>query len=248
MSVKESAEKLGELIRESRKIVFFGGAGTSTESGIPDFRSAVGLYRTESGFEYPPETMLSRSFFDRSPEEFYAFYRAKMLHPNAKPNGAHRALARLEREGRLTGVITQNIDGLHQEAGSKRVIELHGSVLRNACMNCGAKYPLAAVQDSGDAVPRCPACGGIIKPDVVLYEESLDLAALEDSVRLLQSAELLLVGGTTLTVTPAAALVRYFRGSHLVLLNKTPTAYDRSADLVIRDNMGEVLEAAVSRL
>lgn len=241
----DSVRKLAELIRGAKRIVFFGGAGTSTESGIPDFRSATGLYQTKHGGKYPPETMLSRSFFDRHPEEFFAFYRSKMLHPQAKPNGAHRALVRLEREGKLGGIITQNIDGLHQAAGSRSVIELHGSVLRNTCMNCGAKHPLAAVVGSGTTVPHCPECGGIIKPDVVLYEESLDLAALEEAVRLLERAELLLVGGTSLTVNPAASLVRYFRGSHLALLNKTPTAYDRAADLVIRESIGEVLEEAV---
>ncbi|WP_058304306.1 NAD-dependent protein deacylase [Gorillibacterium timonense] len=241
----ESAEKLARIIQGAERIVFFGGAGTSTESGIPDFRSASGLYRTESGFEYPPETMLSRSFFDRHPDEFFAFYRAKMLHPDSKPSGAHRALARLEREGRLTGIITQNIDGLHQLAGSRRVVELHGSVLRNTCMNCGHKHPLSTVTGSSEIVPHCPACSGIIKPDVVLYEESLDLSTLEQAVQLLQEADLLMVGGTSLTVTPAAALVRYFRGNQLVLLNKTATAYDRAADLIIRDNMGEVLEVAV---
>ncbi|MEO3944623.1 NAD-dependent protein deacylase [Gorillibacterium sp. CAU 1737] len=258
-------------IQEAKRIVFFGGAGTSTESGIPDFRSAgrsednenavssrdgasapagerAGLFREESGFAYPAETILSRSFFDQNPETFYSFYRSKLLYPNAKPNGAHRALARLEEEGKLSGIITQNIDGLHQQAGSRKVIELHGTVLANTCLACGAKHPLKTVLDSPEVIPRCPQCGGLLKPDVVLYEESLDLDALERSVEWLQQADLLLIGGTSLTVTPAALLVRYYRGLHLVLLNKSSTPYDHKASLVIRDSIGQVLEAAVDSL
>ncbi|WP_438433117.1 NAD-dependent protein deacylase [Gorillibacterium sp. sgz500922] len=241
----DSVQRLAERIGRAKRIVFFGGAGTSTESGIPDFRSATGLYRTGGGTGYPPETMLSRSFFDRHPEEFFAFYRSKLLHPQAEPNGAHRALARLEGAGKLAGIITQNIDGLHQAAGSRRVVELHGSVLRNRCMSCGKPHPLAAIADGSEPIPRCSACGGIIKPEVVLYEENLDLGVLEEAVRLLQNADLLMVGGTSLTVNPAAALIGYYRDGPLAILNRTPTAYDRYAELVIREGIGDVLEAAV---
>ncbi|KAF4321951.1 hypothetical protein G195_004878 [Phytophthora kernoviae 00238/432] len=224
-----ATEQLAAWIKESSNIVFFGGAGTSTESGIPDFRSAAGLYQTEQHSPYPPEELLSRRFFDQHADIFYDFYRGKMLHPDAVPNGCHRLLARLEQEGRLQAVITQNIDGLHQKAGSSNVLELHGSIHRNACM------------DSKDTVPRCHACGGVIKPDVVLYEEELDQTILYRSVDALSAADLLLVGGTSLTVYPAAQLITYFQGKHTVLLNATPTAYDRRADLLITDPIGEVM-------
>ncbi|WP_337032529.1 NAD-dependent protein deacylase [Paenibacillus illinoisensis] len=234
-------EQLASWIQESLNIVFFGGAGTSTESGIPDFRSAAGLYQTEQHSPYPPEELLSRHFFDQHADIFYDFYRGKMLHPNAEPNGCHKLLARLEQEGLLKAVITQNIDGLHQKAGSTNVLELHGSVHRNACMDCGRFYPLDDIIRSKDAVPRCAACNGVIKPDVVLYEEELDQNTLYQSVDAISSADLLLVGGTSLTVHPAAQLITYFRGKHTVLLNATPTAYDRQADLLITEPIGEVM-------
>ncbi|MEN1987820.1 NAD-dependent protein deacylase [Paenibacillus hubeiensis] len=242
-----ATEQLISWIRESEKIVFFGGAGTSTESGIPDFRSAAGLYQTEQHSPYPPEELLSRSFFDRHADIFFDFYRSKMLHPNAEPNGCHRLLARLEQEGRLQAVITQNIDGLHQKAGSHTVLELHGSVHRNYCMDCRCFHTLDHMIDSASIVPRCTACGGIVKPDVVLYEEQLDQSVLFGAVDAISSADLLLVGGTSLTVQPAAQLITYFRGKHTVLLNATPTAYDHRADLLITDPIGEVMNT-VDRL
>jgi len=242
-----ATEQLISWIRESEKIVFFGGAGTSTESGIPDFRSAAGLYQTEQHSPYPPEELLSRSFFDRHADIFFDFYRSKMLHPNAEPNGCHRLLARLEQEGRLQAVITQNIDGLHQKAGSHTVLELHGSVHRNYCMDCRRSHTLDHMIDSASIVPRCTACGGIVKPDVVLYEEQLDQSVLFGAVDAISSADLLLVGGTSLTVQPAAQLITYFRGKHTVLLNATPTAYDHRADLLITDPIGEVMNT-VDRL
>lgn len=242
-----ATEQLISWIRESEKIVFFGGAGTSTESGIPDFRSAAGLYQTEQHSPYPPEELLSRSFFDRHADIFFDFYRSKMLHPNAEPNGCHRLLARLEKEGRLQAVITQNIDGLHQKAGSDTVLELHGSVHRNYCMDCRRFHTLDHMIDSASIVPHCTACGGIVKPDVVLYEEQLDQSVLFGAVDAISSADLLLVGGTSLTVQPAAQLITYFRGKHTVLLNATPTAYDHRADLLITDPIGEVMNT-VDRL
>ncbi|UPK42822.1 NAD-dependent protein deacylase [Paenibacillus pabuli] len=234
-------EQLAAWIKESSNIVFFGGAGTSTESGIPDFRSAAGLYQTEQHSPYPPEELLSRHFFDQHADIFYDFYRGKMLHPDAMPNGCHRLLARLEQEGKLQAVITQNIDGLHQKAGSSNVLELHGSIHRNACMDCKRFYGLDDIITAKDTVPRCTACDGVIKPDVVLYEEELDQTIIYRSVDALSSADLLLVGGTSLTVYPAAQLITYFQGKHTVLLNATPTAYDRQADLLITDPIGEVM-------
>ncbi|KQY82571.1 NAD-dependent deacetylase [Paenibacillus sp. Root52] len=236
-----ATEQLVSWIQESKKIVFFGGAGTSTESGIPDFRSAAGLYQTEQHSPYPPEELLSRHFFDQHADIFYDFYRGKMLHPQAEPNGCHRLLARLENEGRLQAVITQNIDGLHQKAGSKNVLELHGSVHRNACMDCKRFYSLDDIIRSQDIVPRCISCGGVVKPEVVLYEEELDQNTLYLSVDAISTADLLLVGGTSLTVQPAAQLITYFQGKHTVLLNATPTAYDRQADLLITEPIGEVM-------
>ena len=231
-------EQLQQLVNQSRRIVAFTGAGCSTESGVPDFRSVDGLYRQT--WKYPPEEILSHEFFLQHPEEFYRFYRAKMLFPHAQPNPAHRKLAQLEAAGRLCAVITQNIDGLHQLAGSKRVLELHGSVHRNFCMDCGKPYPLDAILET-EGLPRC-SCGGLIKPDVVLYGECLDDRVLDQSIRELERADLLLVGGTSLSVYPAAGLLRYFRGSHLVLINKTPTDRDRDAQLVIPQPIGQVLE------
>ena len=235
--MREQLEQLQRWIDRSRAIVFLGGAWVSTESGIPDFRSVDGLYSQK--YDWPPEEILSRTFFDTRSEEFYRFYRDKMLCLDARPNAAHQKLAQLEAAGRLRSVVTQNIDGLHQRAGSRRVWELHGSVHRNRCMACGREYPVEFVRDSA-GVPRC-GCGGVVKPEVVLYEEGLDSRVLEGAVEDIQTADLLLIGGTSLAVYPAAGLVRYFQGEHLVLLNKSPTPYDRHADLVISAPIGEVL-------
>lgn len=234
-------DALQEIMRSSQNIVFFGGAGTSTDSGIPDFRSAEGLYNQTEGISYPPEQILSRSFFDRHPETFYTFYRRHMLYPDAQPNAAHTALSRLEACGRLKAVITQNIDGLHQRAGSEHVLELHGSVERNHCMNCGRFYPLSYVMDCGEIVPRCESCGGVIKPDVVLYEESLDPTLLESAVDAISQAEVLIVAGTSLTVQPAAGLIRYYSGNGLILINRSPTAFDAMANYVLNESVAEVL-------
>ena len=237
------SQTLKEIIQNSRRIVFFGGAGVSTESNIPDFRSDQGIYQ-EKKYRFPPETMLSHSFFLRYPQEFYDFYFDKMIYPNAKPNPAHFALARLEQQGKLTAVITQNIDGLHQAAGSRKVLELHGSVLRNSCMNCGKAYSLADMMARKGSVPTC-SCGGIIKPDVVLYEEGLDQAVLEEAIWHIHNADCMIVGGTSLAVYPAAGLIRYFRGNKLILINKTATSYDSDADLILREPFGKVLAEAV---
>lgn len=228
---------LEKIIQESDSIVFFGGAGVSTESGIPDFRSVDGLYHQK--YDYPPETILSHTFWEQNPEEFYRFYRDKLIVKGAKPNAAHLRLAKLEREGRLKAVVTQNIDGLHQAAGSRRVWELHGSVLRNRCMSCGRPWPVSAVAESA-GVPRC-TCGGVIKPDVVLYEESLEAQVLEGALEDIRQADLLIIGGTSLVVYPAAGLVNYYRGDRLALINKSPTPYDRKADLVLTGSIGEIL-------
>jgi NAD-dependent deacetylase len=234
--VENKTEILQKWIDESNKIVFFGGAGVSTESGIPDFRSVDGLYNQK--YDYPPETILSHSFFKAMPEEFYRFYRDKLLVGDAKPNPAHLYLAKLEKQGKLTAVITQNIDGLHQAAGSKNVLELHGSLLRNYCAKCGKRYDADFVQKATD-VPHC-TCGGIVRPDVVLYEESLNETVLEKSVEAIENADMLIVGGTSLVVYPAAGLVRYFRGKHLVVINMSPTSLDKNADLLIDEKIGEV--------
>lgn len=233
----ESIHRLKELLDGSDNIVFFGGAGVSTESGIPDFRSVDGLYSQK--FKYPPETILSHTFFERHTEEFFDFYRTKMLAPDAQPNAAHRKLAQWEQEGRLKAVITQNIDGLHQKAGSREVLELHGSVLRNYCEKCGAFYGLDTIL-STTGVPRCPACGGDIKPDVVLYEESLDQDVLAKAVHYIRQADLMIIGGTSLVVYPAAGLVQYFRGRHLVVVNKGQTGSGVGADLTIDGPIGEI--------
>ena len=230
---------LQELVQDARHIVFFGGAGVSTESGIPDFRSTDGLYHQK--YPWPPETILSHEFFMTRPEEFFRFYRDKMLPLDAQPNKAHITLAELEKKGKLTGVVTQNIDGLHQKAGSRVVDELHGSIWRNTCMRCGKKYGPEAIRDS-QGVPLC-TCGGRIKPDVVLYGEGLDDETVSHAVSLIRHADLMIVAGTSLTVYPAAGLLNYFRGSHLVLINRDPTPADREADLVIHDKVGQVLGA-----
>ena len=233
----QELERLQQMVDGARRIVFFGGAGGSTESGIPDFRSTDGLY--SQSYDYPPEVILSRTFFDNNPAVFYRFYREKMLFLSAQPNDAHRKLAQLEEAGRLTAVITQNIDNLHQKAGSKNVLELHGSVWRNYCMRCKKPYPVEAVLQA-EGVPRCE-CGGIIRPDVVLYEEALDTGVMEAAVRAVSQADLLIVGGTSLVVWPAAGLIRYFSGDSLVLINKGETPYDDRADLLIRAPIAKTL-------
>ena len=234
----EQIETLQSWIDGSRSIVFFGGAGVSTESGIPDFRSVDGLY--DQKYRWPPEEILSHTFFERMPEEFFRFYRDKMLCPWAKPNAAHKKLAEWEKAGKLTSVVTQNIDGLHQAAGSQRVWELHGSVLRNYCMKCGRPYSMEDILH-GEGVPRC-ICGGVIKPDVVLYEEQLNADTIQGAVRDIRGADLLIVGGTFLAVYPAAGLLDYYRGRHLVLINKSPTPYDGRADLILAAPIGQVME------
>lgn len=233
----EAVETLKTWAAESKAIAFFGGAGVSTESGIPDFRSTGGLYHQE--WKYPPETILSHTFYKSNPEEFFRFYRAKMLAPGAKPNAAHKKLAEWEAAGKLTAVVTQNIDGLHQAAGSKHVCELHGSVHRNYCEKCGKFYGLDFILN-GSGVPRC-TCGGTVKPDVVLYEEGLDQAVMNDAVNAIARADLLIIGGTSLNVWPAAGLINYFQGERLVLINKSAVARDLSAGLVITDPIGEVM-------
>ncbi len=234
--MKEDIRRLKAMVEESRRIVFFGGAGVSTESGIPDFRSTDGLYN--QNYRFSPETILSRDFFDANPDEFYRFYRDKLIFPNAKPNAAHYALARLERTGKLTAVITQNIDGLHQAAGSKNVLEIHGSLQRCYCTRCGKRYGKDFV-DASPGVPRC-TCGGIVRPDIVLYQEMLDEQVLSDAVDAIRDADMLIVGGTSLVVYPAAGLINYFRGSRLALINRSETPYDDAATIVIREKIGEV--------
>ncbi|MDX8417943.1 NAD-dependent protein deacylase [Absicoccus intestinalis] len=238
-------EQLHQWIDDSNDIVFFGGAGVSTESNIPDFRSDNGLYKKQ--YRYPAEQMISHSFFLSNPEEFYEFYFNQMIFPDAQPNAAHKALAQVEKRGKLKAVVTQNIDGLHQKAGSKVVYELHGSVLKNTCMHCHAHYDLeqtmAARDDKG--IPRCPKCGHIIKPDVVLYEEGLDERTIYAAVDAIEKADLLIVGGTSLVVYPAAGLIRYFHGKHLVLINRDVTPMDDQADLVIHDSIGKILSNVI---
>lgn len=234
-------ETLKQWLAESNNIVFFGGAGVSTESKIPDFRSTDGLYNQQ--YAYPPEVILSHTFYMKKTEEFYRFYRNKMLFPDAEPNRAHLALAKLEAQGKLKAVVTQNIDGLHQAAGSKEVMELHGSVLRNYCMRCGKFYGVDTILHS-DGVPTC-SCGGTIKPDVVLYEEGLDQKTIQKSVNYIANADMLIIGGTSLTVYPAAGLIDYYRGNKLVLINKSVTPMDNRADLVISGPIGEILGEAV---
>lgn len=232
----DSMEVLKKWVAESSNIVFFGGAGVSTESGIPDFRSVDGLYSQK--FEYSPEEIISHSFYERKPEYFFRFYREKMLPLGFEPNITHKVLARWEAEGKLQAVVTQNIDGLHQKAGSKRVYELHGSVLRNYCVRCGKFYPAEFIKNC-EGVPHC-TCGGIVKPDVVLYEESLDQTTIEKSVMAIANADMLIVAGTSLTVYPAAGLIRYYQGNRLVLINRDQTPYDNIADLVLHESLGQV--------
>ncbi len=238
----DKIEKLKEIVDGSSKIVFFGGAGVSTESNIPDFRSETGLYKTKNNFTYPPEVMLSHSFFMKNTEDFFDFYKKKMVYKAAKPNDAHIALAKLEEIGKLTAVITQNIDGLHQMAGSKNVLELHGSILKNYCMKCGKSFDLDYVMNSKESIPYCDACGKIVKPDVVLYEEELNMDVMYSAIKHIQEADTLIVGGTSLVVYPAAGLIQYFSGKNLVLINKAETSYDDKADLVIHDSIGKVLK------
>lgn len=233
----EAMEQFIQWVQESDNIVFFGGAGVSTESGIPDFRSVDGLYNQK--YDYPPETILSHSFYMARTGEFYRFYRDKMLMLSAQPNAAHRKLAQLEQQGKLKAVVTQNIDGLHQAAGSKNVLELHGSVHRNYCRSCGKLFPAEYILNSRD-IPACDECGGQIKPDVVLYEEGLDQKTLNDAVYYISHADMLIIGGTSLAVYPAAGLIDYYQGSRLVLINKSATPMDSSADLLIQGSIGEV--------
>lgn len=234
----EKIARLQEFINSSDRIVFFGGAGVSTESGIPDFRSVDGLYHQK--WAYPPETILSATFFYKNTSEFYRFYREKLIIKGVKPNRAHLKLAELEAKGKLTAVITQNIDGLHQAAGSNRVYELHGSTLRNFCTKCRAPYSIDFIAEAKD-IPLCAQCGGLVKPDVVLYEEGLDNDCIEGAVKAIRSADMLIIGGTSLTVYPAAGLINYFSGNKLVLINRDPTPTDSNANLVIHDKIGEVL-------
>lgn len=233
-------EQLREAVQNANTIVFFGGAGVSTESGIPDFRSVDGLYNQK--YDHPPETILSHSFFLHHPEEFYRFYRDKMLCLTAKPNAAHKKLAEWEQQGKLNAVITQNIDGLHQAAGSKKVLELHGSVLRNTCMQCGRQYGVSAITESS-GLPRCAHCGSLIKPDVVLYEESLDNDVMDEAVRCIREADVMIIGGTSLAVYPAAGLIHYFRGRTLALVNRDATPIDERADIVVHEKIGAVFSS-----
>lgn len=238
-------ERLREIIDNSDNIVFFGGAGVSTESNIPDFRSESGLYNAQQKYGRSPEEMLSHSFFVRYTDTFFDYYKNNLIYRDAQPNKAHRALARLEEEGKLKAVITQNIDGLHQKAGSRNVFELHGSVLRNYCMDCGEFYDLDYIMDETNCeggIPKCKKCGGTVKPDVVLYEEALDDDCMMGAIRAIQQADTLIIGGTSLVVYPAAGLIRYFGGNKLVLINKQATPYDSKADLVINDSIGKVMD------
>jgi NAD-dependent deacetylase len=236
--LEQQRDAFRAIVEGSDNVVFFGGAGVSTESGIPDFRSKDGLYSQK--YDYPPERIISRSFFDENPEEFFRFYRDRMLFEGVEPNQAHRKLAELEQQGHVRAVVTQNIDGLHQAAGSKTVFELHGSVWRNFCMDCGEPYSLDYIIHSESLVPRCERCGGIVKPDVVLYEEPLDPKVIEQSVRAIQRADVLVVAGTSLVVYPAASFLGYFRGDHLIVINRTPTPIDRKAELCIQGDVGKV--------
>lgn len=237
----EKIEKLQQMVDESSRIVFFGGAGVSTESGIPDFRSQDGLYSQK--WKYPPETIISRSFFDANPKEFYRFYREKLIIKGAEPNITHIKLAELEQKGKISAVVTQNIDGLHQKASSKKVWELHGSTLRNFCTRCGKFYDenfILESKNSPDTLPRCTDCGGLIKPDVVLYEEGLDVRIVEGAIQAIRQADMLIIGGTSLVVYPAAGFIRYFTGKNLVMINRTETSADSVANLVLHQNLGTV--------
>lgn len=236
---QKKVDQLKQMVADSNNIVFFGGAGVSTESGIPDFRSVDGLYNQK--YKYPPEVMVSHSFFRQHTEEFFEFYKNKMIALDAKPNAAHKKLAQLEQDGKVKAVITQNIDGLHYAAGSKEVLELHGSVHRNYCEQCGKFYPVEYIVES-KGVPRCEACGAIVKPDVVLYEEGLDYETMQKAVQYIRNAEVLIIGGTSLAVYPAAGFIDYFRGRHLVVINMDRTAKDVHAELLIQERIGEVFE------
>lgn len=240
VTLKKMTNQLKSIIDASRRLVFFGGAGVSTASGIPDFRSASGLYSGATKTTYAPEEILSHDFFFNHTAEFYQFYRQHMIFPKARPNSAHKALVQLEKEGKLTAVVTQNIDGLHQKAGSRSVFELHGSVHRNTCLRCHKKFSLSFILHAS-AIPHCDVCGGLIKPDVVLYGEELDEMVVQAAVRQIYQADSLIVGGTSLVVYPAAGLLRYFRGNHLVLINQQVTPYDQQADVVIHANIATVL-------
>lgn len=246
MTNSKESERLEKIILDSDNIVFFGGAGVSTESGIPDFRSSGGLYSEKFG-QVSPEEILSHDFLYHQPTAFYEFYRTKMLYPDAEPNAAHFALAKLERMGKLKAVITQNIDGLHSKAGSKKVIELHGTVNKNYCTRCHRSFGLDFILNT-EGVPKCPDCGGLVRPDVVMYGESLDSGAIEAAVKAISEADTLIVGGTSLTVYPAAGLIRYFRGRELVLINRDETGYDSSATLVIREAIGSVFARIAGKL
>ncbi len=242
--MNEKWQQLKDWIEESKQIVFFGGAGVSTESGIPDFRSENGIFMTINEYGFSPETILSHSFFMAKPEIFFEYYKKSLLFPDAKPNNAHKALAKLEKEGKLRSVITQNIDDLHQKAGSQRVLELHGTLYKNYCMKCGKTFDLSYVMQN-NGITKCDACGGIVRPDVVLYEEGLDNTTVTEAVKDISNADMLIVGGTSLNVYPAAGLIRYYKGNKLVLINKSATQYDKSADLVISDAIGDVLGSIV---
>ena len=238
-------DRLKKIIDNSDSVVFFGGAGVSTESNIPDFRSEKGLYSAQKEYGCSPEEILSHTFFMRHMQIFFDYYKKNLIYPEAQPNDAHKALAHLEAEGKLKAVVTQNIDGLHQKAGSKKVFELHGSVLRNYCMDCGQPYDVEYIMDDKncrDGIPRCKECGGVVKPDVVLYEEMLDDSCINGAVEAISRADTLIIGGTSLVVYPAAGLIRYFRGNNLVLINKQATPYDSKADLVINDKIGKVMK------
>lgn len=243
----QEIRELTDIIRESNNIVFFGGAGVSTESNIPDFRSADGLWNEKLQINFTPEQLVSHTFFVRYPEEFFSFYKEKLVYPDAKPNAAHKALARLEEMGKVKAIVTQNIDGLHQAAGSKVVYELHGSVLRNYCMDCNAFYDERFIMES-EGIPVCPKCGGRVKPDVVLYEEGLDDKILRGAVSAISKADTLIIGGTSLVVYPAAGLIDYFNGKNLILINKSETSADRRADLVIHEAIGEVFTQVMQNL
>lgn len=242
-----SIQKLSEILRKSKNIVFFGGAGVSTESNIPDFRSSTGLFNEKLNITFTPEQLVSHTFYMKYPEEFFRFYKSKLIYPEAKPNSGHLALAKLEGMGKLKAIVTQNIDGLHQAAGSKNVFELHGSVHRNYCVKCHAFYDAKYILEAKGA-PTCSKCGGSVKPDVVLYEEGLDDSVIRGAVDAISKADTLIIGGTSLVVYPAAGLINYFKGKNLILINKSTTSADSKADLVIHDSIGKVLSEAVDAL
>ena len=247
-NLEEKIISLRDMIKDSDNIVFFGGAGVSTESDIPDFRSSDGLFSKKLNKHFSPEQLVSHTFYVHYPEDFYAFYKDKLIYPDARPNKAHKALTYLEKIGKLRAVVTQNIDGLHQMAGSKNVLELHGSVNSNTCQSCGYNMDLKEFLDLEGLVPKCPKCGGSVKPDVVLYEESLNEDTIIKTIKAISEADMLIVGGTSLVVYPAAGFLDYFKGRHIVLINKAETSYDRRADLVINDSIGNVLDMAVKDL